>query len=129
MGLPGSGKTTLAELLVEKLNAVWFNADEIRKNINDDLGFSKEDRIKQSFRMGWLCDQVVKTNNYAIADFVCPTNETREAFGQAFIIWINRIEKGRYEDTNELFQPPKHFDIKLDMGSPEEWLDKVIKLI
>ena len=55
-GLPGSGKTTLAEALARELQCVHFNADEIRKEINKDLGFSIDDRIEQARRMGILCD-------------------------------------------------------------------------
>src|SRR6266702_4679108 len=61
MGLPGAGKTTLAEAVARRLNAVHFNADALRQNVNKDLGFSEDDRIEQARRMGWLCDQVVKT--------------------------------------------------------------------
>ena len=35
MGLPGSGKTTLAEKLSKMFNAVWLNADNVRKEYND----------------------------------------------------------------------------------------------
>jgi len=68
MGLPGAGKTTLSKALSPRLNAVHFNADAIRANINRDLGFSESDRIEQARRMGWLCDQVVHVGCYAIAD-------------------------------------------------------------
>ena len=67
------------------LNAVHFNADEVRSCINKDLGFSVEDRIEQARRMGWLCDQVVKAGGFAIADFICPTPDTRAAFGDAVV--------------------------------------------
>src|SRR3954469_20917146 len=103
MGLPGAGKTTLTQALAPRLNAVVFNADEVRANINKDLGFSEADRIEHARRMGWLCDQVVRTGGVAIADFICPTPETRAAFsagGDAFVVWVNRIEQGRFEDTN-----------------------------
>ena len=106
MGLPGAGKTTLARILAARLNAVHFNADEVRAHINKDLGFSESDRIEHASRMGWLCDQVVKTGGFAIADFICPTNETRRAFlqgGPALIVWMDRIEKGAFEDTNKMF--------------------------
>lgn len=59
MGLPGSGKTTLSKILAPRLNAVHFNADEVRANVNRDLGFAEVDRIEHARRMGWLCDQVV----------------------------------------------------------------------
>jgi hypothetical protein len=93
MGLPGAGKTTLARVLAPCLNAVLFNADEVRANINKDLGFSEADRTEQARRMGWLTDQVVKAGGVGIADFICPTPDTRSAFlegGGAFVVWLNR---------------------------------------
>lgn len=131
MGLPGAGKTTLANAIAPRLNAVVFNADEIRANINRDLGFSEPDRIEHARRMGWLCDQVVKTGGFAIADFVCPTRETRAAFlqgGEAFVVWLNRIDHGRYEDTNRLFVPPDspNVEVKLE-GTPEFWAERIVR--
>ena len=131
MGLPGAGKTTLARALAPRLNAVVFNADEVRANVNKDLGFSEADRIEQARRMGWLCDQVILTGGFAIADFICPTPATREAYlagGDAFVVWINRIQSGRFEDTNKLFVPPEHADIVVEPeGTPEYWAEQVVK--
>jgi adenylylsulfate kinase len=107
MGLPGSGKTTLAKLLAHKLKAVHFNADEVRQNINRDLGFALADREEHARRMGWLCDQVVSAGHHVVADFVCPTRTTRAAFGPAFMIYMNTISAGRYADTNALFEAPQ----------------------
>ncbi len=133
MGLPGAGKTTLARPLAARLNAVLFNADEIRANINKDLGFSEHDRIEQARRMGWLCDQVVRTGGFAIADFICPTPEARRAFqseGDAFIIWMDRIKEGRFEDTNRLFVPPSRFDVRVPAeGTPEYWVEYVARQV
>ena len=75
MGLPGAGKTTLARQLAPRLNAVHYNADDVRANINRDLGFSEPDRVEHARRMGWLCDQVVKAGCFAVADFICPTSQ------------------------------------------------------
>src|SRR5439155_21779807 len=106
MGLPGAGKTTLSKVLAPRLNGVHFNADEVRANINKDLGFSEDDRIEHARRMGWLCDQVVHVGGYAIADVICPTPQAREAFsagGEPFVIWIDRIKQRPFRATNRMF--------------------------
>lgn len=132
MGLPGAGKTTLSLELAKLLNAVHFNADEIRQKVNRDLKFSLEDRIEHARRMGTLCDIVVRSGQYAIADFVCPTIETREAFGldNTFVVFVNRIQSGRFEDTNKMFVAPNksHVIVTAD-GSPLYWATKIKKLL
>lgn len=114
MGLPSSGKTTLASALARELSCVHFNADEVRKEINKDLGFSVADRIEQARRMGVLCDIASRYGAHVIADFVCPTPETRKAFGAHFIVWVDRIKEGPFEDTNKLFVPPEKCDVRVD---------------
>jgi adenylylsulfate kinase len=113
MGLPGSGKTTLARVLAERLRCTHFNADDIRENINKDLGFSPEDRIEQARRMGHLCNLSSRWGEAVIADFVCPTEETRAAFGADFVVWMDTISFSRYKDTNSIFVPPKRYDYRI----------------
>jgi len=113
MGLPGAGKTTLAEALAERLRAVHFNADDIRKHINRDLGFSTDDRVEQARRLGHLCGIASKWGNTSIADFVCPTPECREAFGADFVVWMDTIKASRFEDTNSIFVPPDSYDMRI----------------
>ena len=79
MGLPGSGKTTLAKLLVPMFNAVWLNADEVRKEA-DDWDFSPEGRKRQSLRMWSFAEEAIDKNRVVIADFICPTDQTRTEF-------------------------------------------------
>jgi hypothetical protein len=130
MGLPGAGKTTLARALAPRLGAVHFDADQVRANINRDLGFSREDRLEQARRMGWLCDTVIAAGGAAIADFVCPMEEGREAFGPAFVVWVDRISEGRFEDTNRLFEPPGEYDARVTAeGTPEYWAEQIASQI
>jgi cytidyltransferase-like protein len=130
MGLPGAGKTTLANTLAPLLNAVVFNADAVRANISRDLGFSREDRVEHARRMGWMCDRVVEAGGTVIADFICPTEETRAAFGPAFTIWIDRIDAGRFEDTNRMFIPPEHCDLRVQAeGAPQYWAEQALGLL
>ena len=111
MGLPGSGKTTLAIELSKTINAIHLNADEMRNKVWTDLTFKYTDRIIMAQRMGALSDILINQGYNVIADFVCPTEKTRQAFGNAFVIWVNRIEKSRFDDTNHLFEKPSFFDI------------------
>ncbi len=127
LGLPGAGKTTLANALAPLLNAVVFNADAVRANLSRDLGFSHEDRVEHARRMGWMCDRVVEAGGTVIADFICPTPETRAAFGEAFVIWVDRIAAGRFEDTNRMFVAPERFDLAVTAeGTPQYWAEQIL---
>lgn len=107
MGLPGAGKTTLANKLAAMLkSATHLNADEVRKASND-WDFSEEGRIRQAARMKDAAD---KAGGLVLADFVCPTPETRAAFDPHMVILLNTIEEGRFEDTNKVFVPPANPD-------------------
>src|SRR5947209_15125347 len=92
LGVPGAGKTTLTHALAPLLEAVVFNAGAVRANISCDLGFSHSDRVEHARRLGWMCDRVAEAGGTVIADFICPTSETRAAFGDAFTIWVDRIK-------------------------------------
>lgn len=105
MGLPGSGKTWLAERLQAELDCAWYNADTVRKMAND-WDFSDEGRNRQSNRMRTIADYEKNQGRVVICDFVCPTKETREAFDADLTIWLDTIQEGRFEDTNKIFERP-----------------------
>ena len=112
MGLPGSGKTFLAQSLLKYFKAKWLNNDEIRKKYND-WDFSLEGRQRQSQRMRELSDEFIKNDNNVVADFVCPTDLTRKDYDADYIIWVDTLKEGKYEDTNKLFVPPSKFNFKV----------------
>ena len=120
MGLPGSGKTTLAKLLVPMFNAVWLNADKVREEAND-WDFSEMGRSIQANRMKRLADEAIQNNRNVIADFVCPTEHTREDFKADYIVWMDTIKEGRFEDTNKMFEEPKNFDFKVPHKDTPMW--------
>jgi hypothetical protein len=114
MGLPGSGKTTLSKELYLQINSKEFNADEVRASFND-WDFSNEGRIRQAFRMNKLCQSELDSGSeFVIADFVCPTKDTREAFAPDFIVWMDTIDQSIYEDTNKIFQDPESYDFRVN---------------
>lgn len=129
MGLPGSGKTTLAELLVPRIGAAWFNADAVRQEISSDLGFEEKDRLEHARRMGKMVEFASKYGTFAVADFVCPTKKARELFNADIVIWVDRIQEGRFEDTNKMFEKPDDADLVLREGTPQEWLEQVMHLL
>ena len=105
MGLPGSGKTTLSKKLVGLIKGVWLNADKIRTAFND-WDFSPQGRIRQANRMKKIAQSYIDKEQSIIADFVCPTKKTRSDFNPDYIVWMNTINKGRYDDTNKMFENP-----------------------
>ena len=104
MGLPGSGKTWFAQRLSGYLNAAWFNADAVRKMCND-WDFSETGRIRQSERMFHYATFESIRGRTVVSDFVCPTRKTRSIFDADLVIWMDTVNKSRYEDTNKIVEP------------------------
>jgi len=142
MGLPGSGKTYLAEALKKYLEqhgtrqdwsnlemlpingfnaeVTWFNADDVRRKYND-WDFSKEGRIRQSLRM--LEFALASNTEYVICDFVAPLIEMRNNFKADWTIWMDTIDEGRFEDTNKAFTPPEVYDFRVTEKDCEKWAE------
>ena len=148
MGLPGSGKTYFAERLKKYLESNsntqtmplermlhlehpplqysskvdWFNADDVRKRFND-WDFSREGRIRQSIRMFDFA--VSCTEDFVICDFVAPLVEQRNNFKADWTIWMDTIDAGRFEDTNQAFEPPEQYDFRITEQNAEKWAEFV----
>ena len=117
MGLPGSGKSTLAKPFADLIGGIHLNADEVRGKY-DDWDFTPEGRIRQAARMRHLADGVVMAGKIAVADFVCPTEKARSEFDPDYVVWMDTIDKGRFEDTNKMFEPPKNVNYHVN-----KWFD------
>ncbi|MDC0901646.1 adenylyl-sulfate kinase [Candidatus Pelagibacter sp.] len=128
MGLPGSGKTTLAEELAPMLNAKRLNADEVRKDAND-WDFSEEGRKRQAKRMADFAIKLKKDGNFVVADFICPTPEARALFPADYIIWVDTITEGRFDDTNKMFIKPDKYNYHVTTQDAKNWAPKIIKEI
>jgi adenylylsulfate kinase len=128
MGLPGAGKTTLANEMAPLLNAKRLNADEVRKSVND-WDFSEEGRVRQAKRMAEAALKLKNEGHYVIADFIAPTPEARSLFPADYIVWVDTIKKGRFEDTNQMFVNPKNFDFHVKSQDAKKWAPKIIEEI
>lgn len=127
MGLPGAGKTYLAQYVLERLQNAgktvsWINADDVRKKYND-WDFSIEGRIRQSKRMRDLADDY--HTDFVICDFICPLPEMRANFAAHWTVWVDTIREGRYEDTNKLFVAPDKYDFRITTQDSVKWSELV----
>jgi hypothetical protein len=128
IGLPGSGKTFFAKPLAQRINAIHLNADAVRADLNKDLGFGPEARIEQARRMGALARLINSQGWNVVVDFICPTEETREAFGQSdYLIVMDRTPTRDFPDTTKMWQAPQKFNVKFNDDLELE--DKILYVI
>ena len=128
MGLPGSGKTTLANELAPLLNAKRLNADEVRKEAND-WDFSEDGRTRQAKRMANFAKKIKEEGSHVVADFICPTPEARSLFPADFVIWVDTIKEGRFDDTNKMFVKPEKFDFQVTTQDAKHWAPRIAEKI
>jgi len=74
--------------------------------------------------MRHLADGVSMAGKIAIADFVCPFQKARDEFEPDYVIWMNTIQEGRFEDTNKVFEKPNELEVNyiIDKFRPQEEL-------
>jgi len=151
-GLPGSGKTWLAERLTKLINnCAWYNADTVRK-FSNDWDFSMEGRIRQANRMKTFADFERDNGRWVVCDFVAPTEKAREAFAPDYVIWMDTIKEGRivssklselkdinnlpfdanllsqskeFEDTNKVFETPSKVDTHITHFMSDDEIKKL----
>ena len=88
-GLSGAGKSTVADLLEQKLNkqnkhTFLLDGDNLRHTLNQDLGFSDDDRNENIRRIGHVGKLMVDAGLIVIASFISPFEKQRELTRKLF---------------------------------------------
>ena len=65
--------------------------------------------------------------NYFIADFICPTPKARSLLAADYTVWVDTIQKGRFEDTNQMFVKPEKFDFHVTSQDAKNWAPKILE--
>ncbi len=121
-GLPCSGKTTLAKRLKEEMEnrgikTAHLDGDDVRGKINEDLGFSEDDRKENLRRVAHICRLFNENGNAVIASFVSPTNEMRSMI-QSIIPYMKLVyvkcslEECERRDVKGMFKKARAGEIK-----------------
>lgn len=155
-GLPGSGKTTIAQELLSELNArnlkvELFDGDEVRRNLSEGLGFSKEDRNTHNRRVIYVCRLLTRNGVNTVVSLISPYRRTRAyarenlaKFVEVYLKCsieecIRRDPKGLYKKalTGKLtnmtgiqdpYEEPENPEVQLDTehDSPRENVARII---
>lgn len=115
MGLSGAGKTTLAEKVVKVLSkrgqtVTWQNADAVRQQHND-WDFSQQGRLRQAQRLREMADK--STSDYVLTDFIAALDEQRNIYDAHYTIWMHTKDSCQFEDTNQAFENPYKYDMRI----------------
>lgn len=123
-GLSGSGKSTLAIALERELQnrgllCRILDGDNIRSGINNNLGFTAEDRVENIRRIAEIGKLFVDTGVITIAAFISPNNELREMASniigkENFVeVYISTpIEECEKRDVKGLYAKARRGEIK-----------------
>lgn len=123
-GLSGSGKSTLAIALERELQnrgllCRILDGDNIRSGINNNLGFTAEDRVENIRRIAEIGKLFVDTGVITIAAFISPNNESREMASniigkENFVeVYISTpIEECEKRDVKGLYAKARRGEIK-----------------
>lgn len=139
-GLPNSGKTTLANVVVQTLRArnirtIHLNADAIRASLNSDLGFDPHSRSENARRIGAMALLAIDNGITPVIDFVMPTLETLNSFrigiqSRPHALWCVQREsdfRSRFADTQAMFQHTFGYPIYFKMADLQKAADNIIQ--
>jgi len=149
-GLPCSGKTTLAEIVRDKLDCEMLDGDDLRgSDFSKGIGFTPEDRERHLLRVGYLAKRLSRYND-VICSFVSPSEPVRQKLPVDLTVYVkcpldvcmDRDVKGMYAKAkageitnftgyNAPYEEPKNPDLTLDTAvlSKDECVDRILSLI
>lgn len=161
-GLPGSGKTTIAASTATRLRDMGYrvevlDGDWVRKTINPDAGYTREERRRHLLRVAWIARLLARNGVIVLCSFVSPYRSVRAEirriieeevpFIEAYVKCpleecIKRDPKGLYKKAlrgeikhftgiSDPYEPPENPDIVLDTvnNGVEENTEKLLSLI
>lgn len=125
-GLSGAGKSTIAELLLARLQEIqdrsitFLDGDVIRQHLSKGLGFSREDRDENVKRVGFVASETARHNGIAICSLIAPYAETRryvrnmvEQHGVFVEIYVSTpLEECEKRDTKGLYAKARAGELK-----------------
>jgi len=121
-GLPCSGKTTIAKSLKAELinrgyNTVHLDGDDVRENLNEDLGFTEKDRYENLRRVAHVARLFNKNKNLVIASFISPTKRMRDMIkkiiGNMKLVYIKcSLETCKKRDVRGMYKKASLGEIK-----------------
>ena len=122
MGLPGAGKTTLADELHELilslgLRSRWLNENRLRAEYPDLT-------IEQIQEMA--NDDTV---DYVVADFEARKSLERRSFNAHYTVWINTILEEDYQFLNYGFEPPFRYNVCVTTKDAPKWAREIFRHI
>ena len=157
-GLSGSGKTTISIKLCQRLekfglpNIEILDGDIVRENLSKGLGFSKEDRITNIKRVGYVCNLLTRNNLPVIVALISPFRNARDEIRSQIRNFVEvyvecplsecerRDIKGLYKKArsghlthftgiNSPYEPPLNPEVicSTDVESPEQSVNKIVK--
>jgi adenylylsulfate kinase len=156
-GLSGSGKTTISEIVEKELRnrgrrVEVLDGDIVRTNLSEGLSFSREDRITNVMRIGFVANLLTRNGVAVVVSAISPYKEARDQvrrriidFVEVFVdcpleVCAERDVKGLYEKAfkgdikqftgvSDPYEPPAAPDLvlKTDQEEPRESARKVIE--
>ena len=91
--------------------------------------FKEKDNTKISISPIEFIEKHKQKGSYVVCDFICPTPKARELFNADFIIWVDTIKAGRFDDTNAMFVKPVKFDFHVTTQDAKTWAIQIAKKI